>query len=510
MQYAYSVADVREAESAAMKVVGPDALMQNAAFGLAVSCSRLLMEAREQVVGSRITILTGTGSNGGDALWAGSLLVSRGASVVAIAVGDKVHDAGAAALVSAGGRLINLENPNITKLIEMSDLVLDGILGIGGRGALDGAAARLAATAANSEAIVVAVDLPSGIDADTGAVADKDAAVRADVTVTFGCLKPGLLVTPGSDFVGSLQFVDIGLEKYLPQSSNCRTVEVADTAARLPAPGADDNKYSRGVVGVVAGSDAYPGAGVLCTGAARLGGAGMVRYAGGARDAIAAHWPEVVLEPAGPQGAGRVQVWVVGPGGGTDDAAHARLAEALEINVPVVVDADGLTLLAQSEGLRAQVAKRGASGLITILTPHEGEFARLGFELSSGAAADRVGSVVAAAKAMNAVILLKGHHTIVGEPGGIAFVNTVSDSALATAGSGDVLAGLLGSILASDVSKLETADLVAAAESAACAAFVHGTAGLLAARGDEPVTASTVLEAIPDAIATIRHDGSHG
>lgn len=509
MQPVFRVADVREAESAAMTALGPDSLMQNAAFGLAVMCLQLLQESRGKVPGSRVSILVGTGNNGGDALWAGSLLAARGAAVVGIVVGEQYHQPGANALLTAGGRLLPSDHENVARIIEMSDLVLDGMLGIGGKGALRGEARKLAELANDASATVVAVDLPSGLDADTGAVEDRNAVVCADVTVTFGCLKVGLLVAPGTDFVGALHLVDIGLQPYL-SSSSINVLDVSDVADRLPQPGEDDNKYSRGVVGVVAGSPPYPGAAVLCSGAARLGGTGMVRYAGGAPDVVAAHWPEVVLAADGPARAGRVQAWVIGPGGGTDRVARERLVEVLTCPDAAVVDADALTLLSEDADLRAMLAERHANGQVTILTPHEGEFARLGFTVGEGKNADRISSVVGAAGDLGAVVLLKGHHTVIADPNGAVFINTVSDSTLATAGSGDVLAGVLGSILASDVSLLTELGETNAAASAASAAFVHGTAGVLAGRADEPVTAMSVLEALPDAIATIRHDGSHG
>ena len=187
---------------------------------------------------------------------------------------------------------------------------------------------------------IVAVDLPSGIDADTGEVAGP--AVHADVTVTFGTYKPGLLISPGAEHVGDLRFVDIGLAPYLEGGGDpvLEALEPADVEALLPTASAESNKYRRGVVGLAAGSPRYPGAAVLATGAALRSGVGAVRFVGESEvsDGVLARYPEVMV------GQGRVQAWVVGPGIGPDGAD--RVAEALAAEVPVLVDADGLAALA--------------------------------------------------------------------------------------------------------------------------------------------------------------------
>lgn len=509
MDAAYDVAAVRRAEAIAMADLPADALMQRAAFGLATFCVGLLKSQRGAVVGSRIVVLVGAGNNGGDALWAAAMLADRGASVTAILLADRWHQPSAMALARSGGRIEPVDFTVHGPRISEADLILDGILGIGGTGALRSDAAQAAALSGASAATVVAVDLPSGVDANTGAVADEAATVTAQETVTFGCLKPGLLVSPGAEFTGRITLVDIGLEITSTEVPAATRVNASDAALHLPEPGPRDDKYTRGVVGVVAGSLPYPGAGVLCSGSARLGGAGMVRYSGGATGPVVARWPEVVVAADGdPASAGRVQVWVVGPGAGTDADARARLVAVLAVHVPVVVDADALTLVAQDTALRDLIAGRHAQHLVTILTPHAGEFARLGFELPTGAASDRIDAVKTAAAALGAVVLLKGHETVVAEPDGKVFINTLSDSCLATAGSGDVLAGLLGSMLAAQCAHNPGIDLPQAAEVAACAALTHGLAGRQAAAAGEPVTAEDVLAFVPQAIATLRRSAT--
>jgi len=467
----HDVATVRAAESALMAQLPPGALMQRAATGLARTCAALL----PAVYGSRVVLLVGSGDNGGDALFAGAALARRGARVDAVLLGSTTHPGGLAALAAAGGRRVGPEDA--ARVVGTAQLVVDGIVGIGGSGALREPAAALVAPIDASGAWRVAVDLPSGVDADTGQVAG--AAFTADVTVTFGCPKPGLVVHPGQARVGILEVVDIGLGPYLPAAPALTVPQAMDVAAAWPWPQPDDDKYSRGVVGVVAGSAAFTGAAVLAVGGALRAGAGLVRYTGPAADQVRARWPEAVV------GAGRVEAYVVGPGLGTDDAAAHRLAEALAGDLPVVVDADALTLLAQQPGL---AARRSA---LTVLTPHDREFARLAGRPVGG---DRVGAARTLAADLNAVVLLKGSTTVVAGPDGRVVVNPTGTPALAAGGTGDVLSGVVGALLAAGLG----------AQAPVLGAFVHGLAAREAAGHRGPVTASDVLEALPLAIGGLR------
>jgi hydroxyethylthiazole kinase-like uncharacterized protein yjeF len=471
MRGVYSVEEVRAAEAALMAQLPEGALMARAATGLAVECQRLL----ERVYGARVVLLVGAGNNGGDALYAGAALARRGARVQAmLLVPERAHQPGLAAFTAAGGRVVPVDD----ELVGGADLVVDGIVGIGGSGGLRAAALPLARAA--REVLTVAVDVPSGVSADTGeAGADS---IQADVTVTFGALKPGLLVGEGARRTGELRFVDIGLEPYLP-AERTQVLEAADVAALLPTPTAADDKYTRGVVGLVSGSAAYPGAGVLSTGAAICGAAGMVRYAGSAADAIRARYPEVVVQEGARPSELQVQAWVTGPGMGTDTAARDLLADVLGTDVPVIVDADGVTLIGKSpELLRGRTAP-------TVLTPHDREFARI----ADGPTPDRIGSARAAARDLGVTVLLKGDATVVAAPDGRAWINRTGTPWLGTAGSGDVLSGLIGSLLASG----QDAPLAAA-----IAAYVHGVAGQLAAAGGPPSSVD-VLNALRGALRTI-------
>ncbi len=485
MRGAWPVRAVRAAEEALLRSVPEGALMQRAATGLAVHCVRLLgrrePRARPGVYGARVVLLVGAGNNGGDALFAGVRLARRGADVTAVLLApSRAHPGGLAALTAAGGRTLPVGAAALAATRD-ARLVLDGIVGLGGAGGLRADAAELAAAAGTGPGVTVAVDLPSGLDADTGAA--PGAAVRADVTVTFGCLKPGLLVGAGAELAGEVRLVDIGLGPCLPDP-DVRVLDRADVAALLPVPGPSDDKYTRGVAGVAAGSATYPGAGMLCTGAAVRGGAGMVRYAGAAAGYVRARWPEAVVTEGRPSEAGRVQAWVVGPGLGTDDRAAELLRDVLATDVPVLVDADGLTLLARSPEL-----VRGRSAP-TVLTPHDREFERI----AGPVGADRVGAARRAAADLGAVVLLKGNATVVAGPDGIAYVNPTGTPWLATAGSGDVLSGLGGALLAGGLDP---------AQAAAAAAWVHGLAGRLAA-GGVPTSAAGVLDALPAALRAVR------
>ncbi|WP_084701438.1 NAD(P)H-hydrate dehydratase [Cryptosporangium arvum] len=469
---AWSVEAIRAAEHEAMAHVPPGALMRRAAAGLARRC----VEVLDRVYGAPVVLLVGKGDNGGDALFAGAALARRGAVVRAVAgvQDERVHRAGLTALRAAGGRLVELEDVR-----ERPAVVVDGLLGIGGRGGLRPDAARLALAAEQWRAhgsVVVAVDLPSGVDADTGEVAG--AAVTADVTVAFGSLKAGLLVGEGAVRAGLVEIVDIGLS--FPAEPLARLV-TADAVARWwPRPGPSDDKYTRGVVGVAAGSEQYPGAAILCTGGALSGPSGYVRYAGAARDAVRTAHPEVVSAPSVAD-AGRVQAWVVGSGLGTDDDAVDAVRQVLATDLPVLLDADGLTIVAREPAL---VRDREAP---TLLTPHDREYARLAGDVGP----DRIDTARRAARELGVTVLLKGYRTVIASPDDApVYVVKAGVPELATAGTGDVLSGVIGSLLAGGVPP---------AEAAAAGAFVHGTAGRLAAEAG-PVVASRVLDHLPAAV----------
>jgi len=473
MRDAYSVQTVRAAERELMARLPPGTLMRRAAAGLAAACAGLL----GRTYGTRVVLLVGSGDNGGDALFAGALLARRGAGVTAVLLSpEKAHGAGLAALRAAGGRAVAAPSAvlegvpaDVPALLRRADLVVDGIVGIGGRGGLRPDAVEVLGLVQDAGVPVVAVDLPSGVDADTGEV--HGVAVRAAATVTFGAHKPGLLVDPAREYAGAVRLIDIGLGPYLAAAGPVVSApQHADVAALLPRPAAGSDKYRRGVVGIAAGSGRYPGAAVLAVAGALRGGAGAVRYAGPAADAVIARFPETLVSAGPPAAAGRVQAWVVGPGLGDGPDARETVREVLASDVPVLVDADGLRLMDAG-----QVRGRTAP---TLLTPHAGEAAALLGTAREEVEAARLASVRALAERYGATVLLKGSTTLVAAPGGDGTggapvrVNPTGTGWLATAGSGDVLSGLAGSLLAAGL---------APADAATAGAYLHGLAGRLAA-----------------------------
>lgn len=474
MRIAYSVETVRTAERELMDQLPDGVLMQRAAAGLAAACADLLRQALGRVYGARVVLLVGSGDNGGDALYAGARLARRGAGVSAVLLApERAHAGGLAALRGAGGRCLDTASDPFDATAG-ADLVLDGITGIGGRGGLRPDAVPVARAARGSGALVVAVDLPSGVEAGSGEVVGE--ALRADATVTFGTYKPGHLIDPAHEYVGAVRLVDIGLGAVLPSVPELEALQHADVARLLPVPTGESDKYRRGVVGVVAGSARYPGAAVIAVAGALHGGAGAVRYVGPAGDAVIARFPETLVHAGPPAKAGRVQAWVVGPGLGDEPG----VADALASDVPVLIDADGLRAL-DAGAVRARTAP-------TVLTPHAGEAAALLGVPREEVEAGRLAAVRELAARYGATVLLKGSTTLVAapDPSLPVRVNPTGTPWLATAGSGDVLSGLTGSLLATGL---------AARDAASAGAYLHGLAARSAARG-APVSAEDVGAAV--------------
>ncbi len=443
------------------------ALMQRAAAGLAHAVLDLLRgtQVDQPTYGRRVLLLVGGGDNGGDTLYAGARLAARGCAVEAVLLSDRAHGGGLAALRAAGGRVVP------AGCAHAPDVLLDGIVGIGGRAGLRDAARD--ELARHPGIPVVAVDTPSGVDVDAGTLAGTvldDDHVRADVTVTFGTLKACHLVDPAAQACGAVHLVDLGLDADLPEPV-LEALQPADVAALLPQPDRDAQKYSRGVVGVRAGSATYPGAGLLSVAGAACGLAGMVRYVGdeAVGDRVREAHPEVV-------GAGRVQAWVVGSGSG--DGAAGTLAEALADEVPLVVDADALVHLPAPAPAHA------------VLTPHAGELARLLDVERAAVEARPLEHVRAAVERYGCTVLLKGRHTLVASPGRPVRATTTGTPWLATAGAGDVLGGLVGALLAAGLEPHDAASV---------GSWLHGAAATWAADGG-PLRALEVAHVIPEVV----------
>lgn len=491
MLHTYSAAAVRAAEQPLLAAGrGPD-LMRKAAHGLAMGVVAMLRSRGRGVYGASVVLLVGSGNNGGDALYAGAYLAARGARTAALLTSARTHPEALVAFVKAGGRCVPLGESGapagFLREAGKCDAVLDGLLGTGGSGGLREPAATVVAQLAKlsgpDRPAVVACDLPSGVDATTGEV--HGPVLRADLTVTFGAHKTGLLSAPGEQFAGRVELVDLGIGRHLGQPESLR-LDPGDMAALLPQPSAADHKYTRGVAGVIAGSAQYPGAALLAVAAASACGPGMVRYLGPEPVAAAIHVrnPEVVCSSSAPHEV-RVQAWLAGPGLDGDPEQLDRAAAAIASGLPTVVDAAALALVGPD-------ASGGNDRLV--LTPHAGELsallARCGASLGRARIeASPLAAACQAAELLGAVVLLKGPTTIVAAPDGRVFTQANGTPRLAAAGSGDTLAGILVALLAM------TAEPLDLARTAALSAALHGQLAHIDA--NQPLNAGMLAARIP-------------
>ncbi|MFI5711754.1 NAD(P)H-hydrate dehydratase [Kribbella sp. NPDC051620] len=458
MRRAHTVEQVRTAEAALMAKLPEGTLMQRAATGLAVAISNFI----GFTYGARVVLLIGSGDNGGDALYAGTHLARRGAKVSAVLLSDKYDVEGLAALQAAGGRVGTVD------AVETADVVVDGIVGIGGRPGLKAEALAAVRVAEEHQVPIIAVDMPSGVDVDTGETPAEH--VKAALTVTFGTHKICHLIDPAAAACGPVHLVDIGLD--LPPAP-VESLQDPDIRALYPTPTGESDKYSRGVLGLMAGSTQYPGAAVIATSGALAGPIGMLRYVGpdAVAEAVRAQHPEVVA------GEGRVQAWAIGSGLG-DELDTDKIRELLDADEPVLLDADGLKALDDS-GDHTNV----------LITPHAGELARLLGVERHRVETERLKHAREAAERFDVTVLLKGSTTVIAAPDGQVRVNTNAGAWLATAGAGDVLAGLTGAFLAGGLNPIDAA---------AVGAYLHAAAANLASNGG-PITAMQVAANVAEA-----------
>lgn len=464
--FAYPSAIIRDAEGPLLEQGIP--LMARAARALANVCLEQLRDRRGLIAGARVCVLAGPGNNAGDALFAAAALRRRGVRVTVVTLFDRTHVEGLATARRAGAEVIDhtADTPSasaeILRELARADLVLDGILGTGARRGLPDDLAALvrewreaetgaesqtgaetvAQTRAEPRALVISVDTPSDLDPEPERAAQR---IHADHTVTFGGLKAELIDPRVAEFTGSIHVIDIGLELD-PDLAAAEVLDVADLRAEYPRPEQDGYKYSRGVAGVLAGSEDYPGAGVLTTTSAVNSGVGMVRYLGSelvAEPIIGIH-AEVV------NASGRVDSIVMGPGDPESEYVQAAVDALAETTIPVVLDAGALDMVARVESMQGT----WLAGRPVILTPHAGELARLLSRLlgeiitSTRITADPVGWAREAARVTGMIVLLKGHRTVIAAPDGYCVLPSPGPASLATAGSGDVLAGILGGLVA--------------------------------------------------------------
>ena len=413
-----------------------DVLVERAGHAVAAAARRLLGGS----YGKRVVVVAGPGHNGDDGRVAARRLEAWGSAVEVLAVTEAVAN----------------------KALPACDLVVDAAFGTG--------LSRAYTPPDPGGAKVLAVDIPSGLSGISGRPVAGGGAVAADVTVTFAAYKPGLLLGSGPELAGAIQLAGIGLAPLAESVATAWLVTDDDVASALPARPRDTHKWKTAVQ-IVAGSPAMPGAAWLVATSAMRAGAGyaLVRVPGAPPggglppgEYVAGGLPAQGWAPAAAEAAARVQALVVGPGIGPAGGDVTDLLGAT--SVPAVVDADGLTALGSLDTVRAVAARRSSP---VVLTPHEGEFARLtGRPVSE----DRIGDVRAAARDSGAVVLLKGSTTVVASPDGRVLIAAAGSARLATAGTGDVLSGVIAAFLARGVPPFEAAGL---------AAHCHGRAASL-------------------------------
>ena len=463
-------------------------LMDNAAQAVAEA----VHEALTALEGERVVIFCGGGNNGGDGLGAARWLQSYGVSVRAFIVGaalDAVQGDAAmelAMFTKAGGRVEALSTEDDWVLAELAaskaDVLVDALLGTGFHGELEGDVLRACELLNKSEKYILAVDIPTGVNADNGAVSEN--AVRADHTVTMALVKTGLLLYPGREYCGDIELADISMPVKLVEDYQSDKYRLTDEIVRelLPLRKANAHKGDAGRVVICAGSPGYTGAAALASDAAVKAGAGLVSLYTplSSRDVLAIKLTEVMVHGLlermpGILGGGAASdvassaeaadVLAIGPGLGTSESTQEAVRTILQkITTPVVIDADALTALAgHTEILAAMQAQK-------VLTPHPGEMARLtGLEIAE-IEADRINVAKKYAEQWQAIVVLKGAPTVIGCPNGTVYVNSTGNSSLATGGSGDVLTGIIAGLAAQEISLQEAA---------ICGVYLHGLAAEL-------------------------------
>lgn len=491
------VAGMAAADQAAISAGTPGrVLMERAGRAVAEAA------ARRTPVGARILVLCGPGNNGGDGFVAARLLQERGRYVTLALAGERSRLAGDAALMA------QLWTGPVEPIAGLQpsdhDLIVDALFGAGLSRPLEGEVAALVAAINQSGRPVVAVDVPSGLSGDTGR--GEGEVVRASETVTFFRLKPGHLLQPGRALCGAVTLADIGIPADLVFSAERPPATFRNAPGvwrpSWPSHAVETHKYRRGAVLVVAGGLTGVGAPRLGARAALRIGAGLVTIAC-RPEALAAHaarGPDALMQRAVASveelgellGKPRLSAVLVGPALGLDLPAREAVQAVLRSAVPAVLDADALTLVAQAGGLRRLIERRGEP---CVLTPHEGEFERLfgGVPEIAGAASKLDRARLAAARS-GAIVVLKGSDTVIASPGDLAAINTTGSAALATAGSGDVLGGLIAGLLAQGMPAFE----------AACAAvWLHGRAG-------EELGFGLIADDLPESVMRLLSEAAGG
>ncbi|WP_426197468.1 NAD(P)H-hydrate dehydratase [Massilia sp. DWR3-1-1] len=452
MKFLYTVAQLRAIERAASATLPAGTLMQRAgqaAANVALALIAGLPKERRSVL-----LLAGPGNNGGDALEAAANLAHTNAGVDVMVL----HLAGSARVSGEAADALARARATPARFIDAlperePGLVVDGLFGIGLARPLDGAARALVEALNARRWPVLALDVPSGLDADTGTVVGPHGvAVNALRTLTFLADKPGLHTLTGRDHAGQVQLEALGVAAgELAAATMClNSTELF--AEQLRPRRHDSHKGSFGDVMIVGGAPGMSGAPVLAARCALYAGAGRVIVAaldgGSGFDSV---HPEIMFRLAADQHLGRTsnqETLVIGPGLGDSAQAMGLLADALAGDATIVLDADGLNLVAASVELAQRLTARAAHGHATVLTPHPLEAARLLGISTAEVQRDRLATAAALATRYQAVVVLKGSGSIIAAPGEVAVINANGNPGLATGGSGDTLAGLCGALLA--------------------------------------------------------------
>jgi len=489
----YRVADIRAIEAAAAAGASPGLMERAGRAAAQIASDRMLASGRS------VLVVAGPGNNGGDGFVVARRLLQAWYRVSVVFTGDAARlppDARAAhdAWLAAGGVIA----PRLPE--QPPDLVIDALFGVGLTRALDGRHAELVAWINRQATPVLALDIPSGLAADTGAV--LGCAVRAARTVSFIALKPGLLTLDGPDHAGEVEVADLGLDVAALRPAVGRTIGHAALEQVLAPRMRNTHKGSFGSLGIIGGAAGMTGAALLAGRAALQLGAGRI-YLGLLRKELSvdALQPELMLREADEAvEMQHLDCLVVGPGLGQSPPARSAVARALERDLPLLMDADALNLLGAHDALQDVCRARKAA---TLLTPHPAEAARLLRSTTAVVQADRVASAVDLAQRFRASVALKGAGTVVAQPDGCWWINGTGNPGLASAGMGDVLSGICGALLAQGV---EPYDALRAA------VHLHGRAAdarACALRGWIGMTASEVTAAARDLLNDAVYGPSH-
>lgn len=487
----YPVSVIRDIEQANLALLPPGSLMQRAGSATAQLAMHLLSPKGDS---ANVLVIAGPGNNGGDALESAHLIAKEGIHVTVLLYADLAHQSEDArqALMRARSSPVEFAPPNseatgIARAKQWS-LVVDGLFGIGLTRPISGSLGELIRTINTLPCPVLALDVPSGLNADTGAIVGSEGvAIRANHTITFIADKPGLHTLDGRDHAGEVHVADLGIDsKYFkPAHAHLNGIEsFADALRQRPH---NSHKGSYGDVIIAGGAHGMSGAPILAARAALKCGAGRV-FAAFLDNAPAYDptQPELMCRQVTDMDLSS-KVTVVGPGLGTSRPAHDLLARVLHSQSPLVLDADALNLIAVETGLQQKLAQRNCAA---VLTPHPLEAARLLQASTQDVQSDRLTAARELARRFNAVAVLKGSGSIIARPDGDIIINTTGNPALATAGTGDVLAGMCGALLAQTFSPWCAA---------LAATWLHGQAAdILVSQGIGPIgmTASELVPAV--------------